>query len=88
MLDNQGNYEEAKEMHQWTLELREKVLSREYPSTLTSINNLALVFDNQEKYEEAEEMYRWSLELLEKVLGREHPDTLGNMNGLALVLRI
>jgi hypothetical protein len=36
-------------MHRRTLELSEKVLRCEHPSTLTSINNLMLVFDNQGK---------------------------------------
>ncbi|KAI6307244.1 hypothetical protein MCOR30_011699 [Pyricularia oryzae] len=56
-------YEEAEQMHRKTLELREKVLGPENPSTLTSMNNLALVLDNQGKYEEAEDIYRRIQEL-------------------------
>ena len=59
-------------MYQQTLELREKVLGKEHPDTLTSMNNLA-VLSSQGKYEEAEEMHRQALELREKVLGHEHP---------------
>jgi hypothetical protein len=36
------------------LELRKKVLGPEHPSTLTSMNNLALVFGDQGKYGAAE----------------------------------
>jgi hypothetical protein len=46
-------YLEAEIMYRRTLELREKVLGREHPSTLASMNNLALVLDCQGKYEEA-----------------------------------
>ncbi|KAK4222939.1 hypothetical protein QBC38DRAFT_488760, partial [Podospora fimiseda] len=52
------------------------VLGKEHPSTLTSMNHLALVLGSQEKYEEAEQMHRQALQLREKVLGKEHSDTL------------
>jgi prophage maintenance system killer protein len=70
-------------MHQQTLELREKVLGKEHPSTLSSMGNLALVLDSLGKYEEAEQMHRQTLELREKVLGKEHPDTRRSRNNLA-----
>ena len=41
----QGKYEEAEEMHRRALELKEKVLGPEHPSTLTSMNNLAVVLE-------------------------------------------
>jgi tetratricopeptide (TPR) repeat protein len=82
-----GKYKEAETMHRRTLELREKVLGLEHPSTLTSMNNLASVLDSQGKYEEAETMHRQELELTEKVLGLEHPSTLTSMNNLASVLK-
>jgi hypothetical protein len=41
-------------MHRRALQLKEKVLVQEHPSTLRSMNNLALVLDSQGKYEEAE----------------------------------
>ncbi|KAH9428645.1 hypothetical protein MCOR02_011191 [Pyricularia oryzae] len=81
-----GQYEEAEQMYRETLALREKVLGPENPSTLASINNLALVLKNQGKYEEAEQMHRKTLELSKKVLGPENPETLNSMNNLASVL--
>ncbi|KAI1439328.1 hypothetical protein F5Y02DRAFT_143448, partial [Annulohypoxylon stygium] len=82
-----GKYNEAEQMYQQTLELRERVLGRENPSTLDSMNNLAEVFRSQGKYEEAEQMHRQTLELTERVLGRENPSTLTSMNNLAGVFR-
>ena len=58
----------------------------EHPSTLMSMNNLAMVLRNQGKYEQAEEMHRQVLKLSETVLGKEHPSTLTSMNNLAMVL--
>ncbi|KAK0745442.1 P-loop containing nucleoside triphosphate hydrolase protein [Schizothecium vesticola] len=83
---NLGKYEEAEQMYRQALQLYQKVLGKEHPSTLGSMNNLALVLDSQGKYEEAEQMHRQALQLREKVLGKEHPSTLGSMNNLALVL--
>ncbi|OSS43186.1 hypothetical protein B5807_12172, partial [Epicoccum nigrum] len=84
--NDMGQYEAAGEMNQSALEAREKVLGREHPNTLASMNNLALVLDSQGKYEEAEAMHRQTLATREKVLGREHPNTLASMNNLASVL--
>jgi tetratricopeptide (TPR) repeat protein len=74
--------EEAEEMHQQSLELRETVLSQEHPRTLMSMSNLADVLKDQGKYEQAEEMLRQALELQETVLGQEHPDSGSPKRGL------
>ncbi|KAK4181990.1 hypothetical protein QBC35DRAFT_479490, partial [Podospora australis] len=81
-----GKYEEAEAMHRQALKLRTQVLGAEHPSTLTSMNNLALVLNSQGKYEEAEAMHRQALKLRTQVLDAEHPSTLISMNNLALVL--
>jgi hypothetical protein len=60
---------------------------RSNPSTLTSINYLALVLSDQDKYGQAEEIHRQELRLTETVLGKEHPSTLTSMDNLALVLK-
>ena len=56
---------EAEQMHRETLELKEKLLGREHPDTLGSMNNLAAVLSSQGKYSEAEQMHRQTLELME-----------------------
>lgn len=50
----QGKYGEAEMMYRQTLDLRQAILGKEHPSTLTSIHNLALLLDDQGKHEEAE----------------------------------
>ena len=82
-----GKYREAEHMYRQTLELTEKLLGIDHPSTLESMNNLALVLRHQGKYDEAEKMHRYTLELKEKLLGIDHPSTLHSMNNLALALR-
>ncbi len=73
-------------MHRQALALRETVLGNEYPDTLMSMNNLAVVLNSQGKYKEAERIYRQELALAERVLGNEHPFTLTSINNLAEVL--
>ncbi|KAG7429090.1 Kinesin light chain [Fusarium oxysporum f. sp. raphani] len=82
----QGKYRAAAALYRETLEVKEKVLGKEHPSTLDSMNNLALVLDSIGEYEEASKMHRETLEVKKKILGKEHPSTLNSMNNLALVL--
>ena len=56
-------------------------------STLSSMNNLAIVLQEQGKWREAEEMHREVVEIRHRVLGEEHQDTWSSMNGLASVLK-
>ncbi|PNP77903.1 hypothetical protein FNYG_08629 [Fusarium nygamai] len=85
-LSIQGRYEGAAKLYRETLEAKEKVLGKEHPSTLMSMNNLALVLRKIGEYKEAEKMHRETLAMMKKVLGKEHPDTLSSMNNLASVL--
>jgi tetratricopeptide (TPR) repeat protein len=77
-----GRWSEACEMQVFHFRKIEKMLGKEYPDTLTSINNLALVLSSQGKYDEAERIHRQALALRETVLGKEHPNTLTSMNNL------
>ena len=46
LLDSQGKYEEAEKIYRQTLALSEKVLPKDHPDTLMSMNNLAFVLDS------------------------------------------
>ena len=83
----QGSYDNAEQMNRQALDSREKVLGKEHPNTLTSVDNLAIVLQRQGKYEEAEQMTRRALDGREKVLGKEHPHTLTSVRNLAWVLQ-
>ena len=84
-LNSDGRWKEAKTLLMQVMEFRKKVLGAEHPQTLTSMNNLAVLFDSQGKYEAAEPLYVETLRLSKKVLGDEHPHTLASMNNLALL---
>ena len=74
-------------MNKRTLDKKKTILGGRHPSTLRSMNNLALVLRHQGKYEEAEETHRQTRGLRESVLGKEHLDTLGSMNNPREILK-
>ena len=78
-----GRWSEAYNLQAFLLGKVEKMLGKEHPSTLISMDNLAVILDKQGKYKEAEEMHQRVLLLRERVLGKEHPHTLSSMNNLA-----
>jgi CHAT domain-containing protein/tetratricopeptide (TPR) repeat protein len=79
----QGRYPEAEPLYQHVLEVRERVLGKDHPQTLMSVNNLATVYNDQGRYREAEQLLERALEKRERVLGKEHPDTLMSVSNLA-----
>ncbi|NQW18891.1 MAG: tetratricopeptide repeat protein [Chloroflexi bacterium] len=75
-----GRFQDASELHEKTLEVRERVLGPEHPDTLSSRNNLANAYQSAGRVAEAIEAHERTME---RVLGPEHPDTLGSRNNLA-----
>jgi tetratricopeptide (TPR) repeat protein len=58
LYESQGRYDEAEPLYHRALEVREQVLGKEHPDTLSSINNLAELYKAQGRYEEAEPLLR------------------------------
>ena len=81
-----GRYAGAEPLLRRALEGFERVLGKEHPDTLTSVNNLARLLDSTGDYAGAEPLYRRALEGIERVLGKEHPDTLTSVDSLAELL--
>ncbi len=84
-LNSDGRWKEAETLLVQVMKFRKTTLGEEHPDTLTSMNNLALLFRCQGKYEAAEPLYKETLQLRKKVLGEEHPRTLTSMNNLAVL---
>jgi serine/threonine-protein kinase len=58
-------YEEARQMHERALALRQKALGPEHPEVANSLSNLASVLRHQGKLAEAKEKYTRALALHE-----------------------
>ena len=80
-------FDEVEKMHWQALELRETVLGKEHPHTLTSMNNRAFVLQNLKTYEGCEQWYELALTLHEEILGGEHPKILGRIVSFAAMVR-
>ena len=71
------------------LDKRKIVLGDTHPDTLTSLNNLAILYYKaglngaQGRYEKAEPLYLECLDKRKAVLGETHPDTLTTQKNLA-----
>ena len=75
---------EAEKLFVQVMETSKTVLGPEYPSTLTSMGNLASTYRNQGRWTEAEKQV---METRKTVLGPEHPDTLMSMWNLSHTLK-
>ena len=73
-------------MHRRALELRETVLGKEHPNTLTSMSNLAGVLESQGKYEDASTLCQQAFSGYQKTLGEVHPTTLAYSKHYAAML--
>jgi tetratricopeptide (TPR) repeat protein len=85
LYDSQGKYESAEPLYQRALDIWERQLGADHPSTATSLNNLAALYHSQGKYESAEPLYQRALDIYERQLGADHPDTANSLHNLALL---
>ena len=68
------------------VELRKRALGPEHPDTLTSMDELGVLYNLQGKYAAAEGLLSQVLEARRRLLGGEHRDTLATMSDLALAI--
>lgn len=80
-----GNIVEATDLAVSTLAQAAATLGAEHPDTLTSVDNLALLYQSMGRYADSERLHRRALDARERVLGPEHPDTLTSIDNLGLL---
>jgi tetratricopeptide (TPR) repeat protein len=81
-----GRFDEALNLARTTLSQAEIELGPENPTTIISINSLALLLVTTNRQAEAEPLYRRALLINEKSFGSEHPDVAAALNNLANLL--
>lgn len=81
-----GQYAEAEPLEREILEQRTRLLGKEHPDTLRSVDSLANVLNNKGNYSGAEVLYRQAVEVYERTLGKDHFDTLYSVSNLANAL--
>ena len=83
----EGYYNEAQKTLTEALEISERELGSEDPTTATVLNNLATARRYGGRFAEAEELFRRSLAVLEKAHGPNDPRIIAPLGNLAGVLR-
>src|SRR6266545_3505182 len=81
-LRREGKYDEALQLVERSLEIRERLLGPDHPDVATAINSLAILHRQKGQYAKAEQLCRRSLAIREKTLGPDHPDVASSLNGL------
>ncbi|PGG95771.1 hypothetical protein GX51_08124 [Blastomyces parvus] len=80
-----GMYRDAEKAIAQVMETRKKKLGVDHPSTLVSIDILALVYSRQGRLDAAEELNVEAMKIKKTNLGADHPDTLVSMTNLASI---
>ncbi|KAJ7032996.1 acyl transferase/acyl hydrolase/lysophospholipase [Mycena alexandri] len=78
-----GRWNDAEPLLVAVMETHKRVLGKEHPETLMSINNLALTYRNQGRWNDAEPLQVAVMETSKRVLGEDHPSTLTRIANLA-----
>ena len=81
-----GQYLEATEIYQTTLEQKQMTLGDDHPEVLRISVQLARLYFKQQELSKSEHILRTALNKLTVVLGSTHPQTLSAMNLLATTL--
>ncbi len=82
-----GDYPGARKLEEQVLEVMARLLGKEHPDTLSSMNNLAQMMRAQGDLAGARRLEEQVLEAMVRLLGTDHPDTLKSMNNLAQMMR-
>ncbi len=80
---NLGLYARSVPLLEEALAIRRNTLGEDDPSTLASMQELAILAYRLGRYDDAEALFSGALTNRRRVLGADHPDTLESMNGLA-----
>ena len=72
---DQRDYEKALEYYGKALDVKERVLGSDHPSTATTYNNMAGVYKAKGDYEKALKYYEKALTVFKVKLGANHPYT-------------
>ena len=76
VLDSEGKYKGAEDVHRQTLAVMELVLGKEHLDTLISVYCLAYLLHSVERHRDAEVLYQRACAGYKETLGADHPTTV------------
>lgn len=77
-----GQHGDGAQLAEKTIEVYERLLGTEHPSTLKSMCNLAGYCHSHGQYERAVQLGKQTVEVQKRALGAEHPSTLECMRNI------
>jgi serine/threonine protein kinase/tetratricopeptide (TPR) repeat protein len=83
--DVSGAYDEARELHERALAIRQEVVGDGHPDSANTLNNLGVLMLARGQLEKAQEFHERALALREATLGPEHPEVGTSLNNLGSV---
>ncbi|KAI9703387.1 MAG: hypothetical protein M1820_005859 [Bogoriella megaspora] len=83
----QGRLIEAQAVSERVTQSLQRVLGKEHPTTLSSMNNLAMTLMQREEFAEAEKIMKQVTEYHWAIFGNDHPHTLSSVANLASIIR-
>ena len=86
-LFQKGSLRDAIDLGHRTYEDAVEKLGEQHTVTITSLNNLAVLYKATGRYAEAEPFYSRALALRRQVLGERHPHTFHSLSNLALLYK-
>jgi tetratricopeptide (TPR) repeat protein len=78
-----GQYQEAKQRYEKTLNIRKRISGEENPDTLRSAHALACCYYMLDQYQEAKQLHETTLNIRKRISGEEDPDSLISAHQLA-----
>jgi eukaryotic-like serine/threonine-protein kinase len=84
MRHTQGRYEEAVELHERALAIRERLHGPEHVHVGESLRGLGTALEAAGRFDEAVQQHRRAVTLLESLLGVNHPDVAQALSDLAI----
>jgi len=87
VLHKKGDFDEARELYERSLAIREKTLGPDHPGVAFSLNNLGALLSRQGKHDEASEFLERALAIREKELGPDHTLVATSLYNLGNVLQ-
>ena len=84
-LRQKARYTDALHLCEKQREIREQVLGKDHPDTVTTYNNIGVIYYDMGDYASALEWYQKARKVFESVLGKDHPSTATTYNNIAFV---
>ena len=83
-----GEYEQSLYLNKKVIKIRCKILGKNHPDTLSSLQSLASVYSELGSYQKAKTLQKDVYDLSKRILGETHPQTIKAKESLNNILNL